>query len=87
MLDNNVPKEWDDILPYVERSIRSTISKSTGKTPHEALYGYPIRVPDSIQVNLKNYTEEEPSDQEVEKYVKALTSHLTQTQKEIAKKL
>ena len=35
-------REWDEILPDVERQINSAVSKHTGATPYEALMGYKI---------------------------------------------
>ena len=50
MLDEHMPMDWDDALPYVERSLRSTKSKNTGKTPFEILYGYAMRILESVSI-------------------------------------
>ena len=37
--------EWDSLLPYVEMCYNGTASSSTEKSPHEIVYGVPLKTP------------------------------------------
>ena len=38
-------QDWDALLPYVEMCYNSTASNTTGKSPHEIVYGTQLRTP------------------------------------------
>lgn len=59
-VSNEEQNDWDTKLKKIERDINSSVCKSTGKTPFEALYGYLPRFEDGelrdLTINREKYT-------------------------------
>ncbi|KAL7292706.1 hypothetical protein TKK_0013829 [Trichogramma kaykai] len=62
--------DWNTKIKKLERDINSTISKSTGKTPFEALYGYLPRFEDANSREITNHCETYILPSEVQKEIR-----------------
>ena len=69
------PKTWDKVLPYVLFSYREVPEASTGFSPFELLYGWPIRGP--LSIIKENWLEQENQETSVIEYILETRSKLS----------
>ena len=50
-------RHWDDSVPKIERDLNTAISKTTGRTPFEMLYGYTTRFNEGFSRELTERSE------------------------------
>ena len=69
------PKTWDKVLPYVLFSYREVPESSTGFSPFELVYGWPIRGP--LSIIKENWLEQENQETSVIEYILETRSKLS----------
>ena len=69
------PKTWDKVLPYVLFSYREVPEASTGFSPFELVYGWPIRGP--LSIIKENWLEQENQETSVIEYILETRSKLS----------
>ena len=73
---HNEPKTWDEMLPYVLFAYREVPEASTGFSPFELIYGWPVRGP--LSIVKQSWLEDDPEDESLIQYVIDVRTKLAQ---------
>lgn len=64
--------EWDESLPIIQMTQNAVASAATKYSPYEILFGRPMNYVSSIVVQPPIYPHRDPTETEIDTYVKTL---------------